>query len=457
MQPILALAAAPPARPPEPVEEGGEAFDLVLGPEGAPTGRLAGDAAPALPVDAGLPAVPTVPAGPAAAATFLILPTGERAEAQAATGDRGASQPRPSADAPGLPNAETPAAVGRSDPQRPSRPVVADARLPVASVAAGPVSSSPIDMPEPGPAARPTLMPSQPAASPATPAIAPAARAVDPSRPSARLPSGRTGDAPAGPMAAGPDANGTEPAISLSATVRGLPAVAEGARDRQAGTLADRATSPLDRSAAAAPRLPDPAPPQLLSLTAAPVPAASAAAASVVAPAPMPPAGVPLSHLPAAVVSALAGGEGIVIDLSPADLGRMRIELPAAPGGVEVRLVVEQADTLPLVMKAAETLAEDLRQAGILAQSVTVELLAVDRADPARAEAPRADPGSASSGSGAAGAGGPGAQDRPGGASADAGSGAYRGAGRGLPDDDAALAAADRPPATLPERLDLRL
>jgi hypothetical protein len=167
----------------------------------------------------------------------------------------------------------------------------------------------------------------------------------------------------------------------------------------------------------------------------------------------MRPSVVPLSQLPAAVVSAMTGGEGIVIDLSPADLGRLRIELPATAGAVEVRLVVEQPDTLMLVRTAAETLAEDLRQAGIMAQTVTVELLAAERGDPARVDVPRPEPGGGVQNGMAAASG----QDRPGSASPDSGAGFQRGPGGGPGRDGGPSEAAESRPPVIAERLDLRL
>jgi hypothetical protein len=170
---------------------------------------------------------------------------------------------------------------------------------------------------------------------------------------------------------------------------------------------------------------------------------------------PVVPTLVPLSQIPAAVVSALDGGAGIVIDLSPAELGRMRIELPDTSGSVSVRLVVEKAATVPLVQEAVETLAQELRQAGIMAQSVTVELLVPDRGDPWRAEVQRAEPGSAQ---GSAGAGASMTEGRTGTAWADGGAGS---SGRSREetgrDGAGSVDLREAPLAAVTERLDLRL
>ncbi len=210
------------------------------------------------------------------------------------------------------------------------------------------------------------------------------------------------------------------------------------------------AALPEPPAIAARPRAPDPAA-AALPFPGAPVPSGiappvAATAVPTVA-APLPLHAVPLSQLPEAIVSALASGQGLAIDLVPGDLGRVRIELPSTTGPVDVRLVVERADTIPLVQSAVEALTDDLRQAGIQAQTITVELAAPDLAEPPRPEMPRPDPSQLPAG------GGP--QDRGTGGQGFGHSGREGGA-RGQPADrPAPMQAQDLPAPT--ERLDLRL
>lgn len=451
MQPILSLAPAVSVLQPGMVEDVDESFDLLLGPEDVASGRIA----PEVPV----PAVPLTP--------LLIppvIPTEGSAVAVTMTAENEADE------APG-PMVLRGVSIATPPPDVP----VADASYLPPMKAESMRNSAPGDADLSGPARRPADMGPQPAlpdsaktmargmveatsASPLVRADEPAAavtratasaaqtRLHEPSRghsQTTRLRVTDPSDAGRPPVAAAKTPDAPDYAARRFDVVSPRTAA-----HRQGGVE----TNGIDRVAASAPRTPDlPAQlPYVLPTTSTPWPVTVSQGPT---PAPVS-AAVPLAQLHTAVVSAMTGGEGLTIDLSPADLGRMRIEVPSSAGAVEVRLIVERADTLPLVQRAAESLADDLRQAGIMAQSVTVELLAPDRSDPVRADLPRAEPGGQPTPSGGSGTG---PQDRPGAAGSDSGAGSYRGSGTGQGRDSAVSVSADQQQATAAERLDLRL
>lgn len=441
MQPIPALASTSAPSPPPAAMEEGDLFDVVLGPEGVVATRAAAEFARLPPP---LPPPPLPIAGNA----------GDGVET-------GRMPPWPAA--PGSPAPEDGAGAGAAGPAMPARPsVVAGPRPPVATPAVhqGTVSAAAMTETPQAPVAQ-SARQAEGKVEVAPPPGGPAAGVAHPIPPPVSLPqrpvSAQAAPARAIPAAtdapppAGAEGAADEPGLLRPLAGSDAPDVTGSMRDKGLPSPDARPDDPGE-SRRSAPRLPD------MAASTLPAPSLPSAPPATVHP-PGPTTGthfaVPLSQLPAAVISALNSGAGIAIDLAPADLGRMRIELPAAPGAVVVRLVVEQPDTLPLVRMAAATLVEDLRQAGIMAQSVTVELLAVERIDPLRAEVPRAEPGGATAPAGPAASG---SGERGGAASHDGGAGSWRGSG-----DDAGrhggppVATGDPPPVAMAERLDLRL
>jgi hypothetical protein len=442
MQPILAFAPSPPPQPPDQVAETDDSFGNVLELAVAEAARPAAETSllPALGAQAPviLPVLGTVAFDLAdQAMPSLVKPAGDAGPEAIipATPDVGMAIPR-QADA-----RETVRLAGPTVPLTPG--------LLVAPPAATTPSAMGSTLPKGGTAdpALPTEAVAQPALRDPVPAGFVAPRQTEPARGPAQKPVSRMESA----RAPASDRVGDSPVIPEPSAGRSDAPLAEATPGGSSGNAAARP----EGKAPAAPRGNElvasfPAAQPLPVTTPPSFPAPTGAAA---APAPMV---VPLSHLPAAVVSALAGGEGIVIDLSPADLGRMRIELPATAGAVEVRLVVEQPDTLPLVRQAAETLADDLRQAGIMAQSVTVELLSSGGSDALRADMPRAEP-TATTATASAGGGAGSPQERTGLASSDGGAGSYRGSGGGAGRDGGPAAPNDPVQAAAVDRLDLRL
>lgn len=342
-------------------------------------------AAPPATVALALPPVPSSdlpPAAPLAAAPAPGAPEGAAPDPLVARQDaarQAAAQPSPPATTPAAPPDKTKVLQAAEPPPAASGPSAPPSKeaLPAAAAAPGAASAAAPPAAAAGAAMVVTVRPAPPPAAPRTAAADPATTTPPPAPQTA---------APAGTMAAAPTASGALPALTASLP-RDRRTQVEGATEEARHVPPAPATPPQGevttaerREDAGVPRLPEPA-----AAAAADRPPPTETAETPLrlvetepgrAQDPASPRGPDTGTAPQrtdqarGVAEQLSGAiraasDGTVeLQLSPEELGRVRLTLHMAEGAVTLNVAADRPETLDLIRKNVDLLARDLREQG---------------------------------------------------------------------------------------------